>query len=221
MKVYPLLFLITLVSSVVVAENAYVTDQFEVTLRSGSSTQNTILRMLRSGTTVEVLETDPETGYSRIITAAGTEGYVLSRFLMDEPAARDQLAGMRRQMSNLRQRNQELEARLGQATANRDEFRQERDRLAKGNQDKDAELANIRRVSANAIELSNQNQELQTSLQSMNHRLQAQTSEIQELKAKKNRDWFIAGAAVLIGGILLGLLLPKLRMRRRSSWSDL
>lgn len=221
MKVYTLLFLITLVSSVVVAENAYVTDQFEVTLRSGSSTQNTILRMLRSGTTVEVLETDPETGYSRIITAAGTEGYVLSRFLMDEPAARDQLAGMRRQMSNLRQRNQELEARLGQATANRDEFRQERDRLAKGNQDKDAELANIRRVSANAIELSNQNQELQTSLQSMNHRLQAQTSEIQELKAKKNRDWFIAGAAVLIGGILLGLLLPKLRMRRRSSWSDL
>ncbi|MCH8958002.1 MAG: TIGR04211 family SH3 domain-containing protein [Proteobacteria bacterium] len=221
MKVYTLLFLITLVSSVVVAENAYVTDQFEVTLRSGSSTQNTILRMLRSGTTVEVLETDPETGYSRIITAAGTEGYVLSRFLMDEPAARDQLAGMRQQMSNLRQRNQELEARLGQATANRDEFRQERDRLAKGNQDKDAELANIRRVSANAIELSNQNQELQTSLQSMNHRLQAQTSEIQELKAKKNRDWFIAGAAVLIGGILLGLLLPKLRMRRRSSWSDL
>ena len=146
---------------------------------------------------------------------------MLSRFLMDQPAARNQLAGMRRQVSNLRQRNQELVARLGQATASRDELRQERDRLQKGNQDKDTELADIRRVSARALDLDSQNQELQTTLQGMNHRLQAQTSEIQELKDRKNRDWFVAGAAVLIGGILLGLLLPKIRLRRRSSWSDL
>lgn len=221
MKVYILLFLITLIPPVVLAEDAYVTDQFEVTMRSGPSTQNTILRMLPSGTTVEVLEADEETGYSRITTASGTEGYVLSRFLMDQPAARGQLAGMRQQVSNLRQRNQELEARLGHATASRDKLRQERDRLQKGNQDKDTELADIRRVSAHALDLNSQNQELQTTLQTINHRLQAQTSEIQELKDRKSRDWFIAGAAVLIGGILLGLLLPKIRMRRRSSWSDL
>jgi len=221
MKVFALLFLITLIPTAVVAENGYVTDQFEVTMRSGPSTRNAILRMLPSGTTVEILEVNKETGYSRISTTSGAEGYVLSRFLMNQPAARDQITGMRQQVSNLRQRNQELVARLGQATASRDELRQERDRLLKDNQGKDAELADIRRVSANAINLSNQNQELHTKLQTMNHGLQAQTSEILELKDKKNRDWFVAGAAVLIGGILLGLFLPKLRIRRRSSWSDL
>jgi len=221
MKVYALLFLITLIPSVVLAENAYVTDEFEVTMRSGPSTQNAILRMLASGTTVEVVEADEETGYTTIKTASGIEGYVLSRFLMNQPAARDQLAGMRQQVSNLRQRNQELAAREKKATASRDELRQERDSLLKGNENKDTELANIRRVSANAIDINSQNQELQTTLQTMNHRLQAQTSEIQELKDGRNRDWFMAGAAVLIGGILLGLILPKLRMRRRSSWSDL
>ncbi len=221
MKVYALLFLITLIPSVVLAENAYVTDEFEVTMRSGPSTQNAILRMLPSGTTVEVVEADEETGYTTIKTASGIEGYVLSRFLMNQPAARDQLAGMRQQVSNLRQRNQELAAREKKATASRDELRQERDSLLKGNENKDAELTNIRRVSADAIDINSQNQELQTTLQTMNHRLQAQTSEIQELKDGRNRDWFMAGAAVLIGGILLGLILPKLRMRRRSSWSDL
>ncbi len=220
MKVYVLLFLIALIPAAVVAENAYVTDQFDVTMRSGPSTQNTILRMLPSGTTVEVVEVDGETGYSRISTASGVEGYVLSRFLMDQPAAREQLAGLRQQVSDLRQQNQELVARARQATASRDEFRQERDRLLKGNQEKDSELADIRRVSANAIDLNSENQELQTTLQTMNHRMQAQKSEIQELKDKRNRDWFIAGAAVLLGGILLGLILPKLRLRRRSSWSD-
>ncbi len=220
MKVYVLLFLIALIPAAVVAENAYVTDQFDVTMRSGPSTQNTILRMLPSGTTVEVVDVDGETGYSRISTALGIEGYVLSRFLMDQPAAREQLAGLRQQVSDLRQQNQELVARARQATASRDEFRQERDRLLKGNQEKDSELADIRRVSANAIDLNSENQELQTTLQTMNHRMQAQKSEIQELKDKRNRDWFIAGAAVLLGGILLGLILPKLRLRRRSSWSD-
>ncbi|MCZ6560254.1 MAG: TIGR04211 family SH3 domain-containing protein [Gammaproteobacteria bacterium] len=221
MKIFALIFLAALIPAFVVAENAYVSDVFEVTMRSGPSTQNTILRMLPSGATVEVLETDEETGYSRVNTASGVEGYVLSRFLMDQPAARDQLAGMRQQVSNLRQRNQELEARLGQATASRDELRQERDGLLRSNQGKDTELTEIRRVSANALDLNSQNQELQTSVQTMNHRMQAQISEIQELKDRRNRDWFLAGAAVLIGGILLGLILPKLRIRRRSSWSDL
>ena len=221
MKIFALFLLAILSPALLIAEAAYVSDEFEITMRSGPSTQNSILRMLSSGATVEVLETDEETGYSRISTASGAEGYALSRFLMDQPAARDQLAGMRQQVSNLRQRNQELEARLGQATASRDELRQERDGLLRSNQGKDTELADIRRVSANAIDLNSQNQELQTSVQTMNHRIQAQTSEIQELKDRRNRDWFLAGAAVLIGGILLGLILPKLRVRRRSSWTDL
>jgi SH3 domain protein len=221
MKIFALFLLAILSPALLIAEAAYVSDEFEITMRSGPSTQNSILRMLPSGATVEVLEADEETGYSRISTASGAEGYALSRYLMDQPAARDQLAGMRQQVSNLRQRNQELEARLGQATASRDELRQERDGLLRSNQGKDTELADIRRVSANAIDLNSQNQELQTSVQTMNHRIQAQTSEIQELKDRRNRDWFLAGAAVLIGGILLGLILPKLRVRRRSSWSDL
>ena len=168
MKIFALFLLAILSPALLIAEAAYVSDEFEITMRSGPSTQNSILRMLPSGATVEVLETDEETGYSRISTASGAEGYALSRFLMDQPAARDQLAGMRQQVSNLRQRNQELEARLGQATASRDELRQERDGLLRSNQGKDTELADIRRVSANAIDLNSQNQELQTSVQTMN-----------------------------------------------------
>jgi SH3 domain protein len=38
------------------------------------------------------------------------------------------------------------------------------------------------------------------------------------LRDRTNRDWFLAGAGVLFGGILLGLLVPKLR--KRKNWSD-
>ncbi len=48
------------------AETRYVTDQLEATLRTGESVTHRITKMLPSGTTVEVLSTNPKTGYSRI-----------------------------------------------------------------------------------------------------------------------------------------------------------
>src|SRR4029453_15472126 len=73
-------------------ETLYVSDQFEVPPRTGMTTEHAILRMLPSGTAVEMLETNKEQGYTRVRTASGVEGYMLSRYLMPGPAARDQLA---------------------------------------------------------------------------------------------------------------------------------
>ena len=61
------------------AQSAWVSDQFEVTLRSGPSTSNAIERMLPSGTEVEILERNTELGYARVRTQAGTEGWMLLR----------------------------------------------------------------------------------------------------------------------------------------------
>ena len=83
------------------AESVWVTDQFEITLRSGPSTSNAIQLMLSSGTELEVLERDAETGYTRVRTQGGTEGWVLTRYLMNEASAREQLATL---TSRLKQR---------------------------------------------------------------------------------------------------------------------
>ncbi|MDH3450262.1 MAG: TIGR04211 family SH3 domain-containing protein, partial [Gammaproteobacteria bacterium] len=73
------------------AETKYITDEFEVTMRSGTSTANSIVRMLRSGEAVTVIDEDLPSQYSLVETAGGKQGYVLSRFLMDIPAARERL----------------------------------------------------------------------------------------------------------------------------------
>ena len=71
----------------VLAETKYVTDQFEIMLRTGQSVQHEILRQLKSGTQVTVLESNYE--YSRVRTASGKEGWVLTRYLIDQPAGRE------------------------------------------------------------------------------------------------------------------------------------
>ena len=57
------------------SETLYVSDQFEVPLRTGMTTEHAILRMLPSGTAVEMLEVDKENGYTRVRTQSGVEGY--------------------------------------------------------------------------------------------------------------------------------------------------
>ena len=43
-----------------------------------------------------------------------------------------------------------------------------------------------------------------------------------ELENKTAQNWFLIGGGVVVGGILLGLILPHLRVRRRkSSWGSL
>jgi SH3 domain protein len=39
-----------------------------------------------------------------------------------------------------------------------------------------------------------------------------------ELSGRSRQNWFIVGAAVLFGGIVIGLIAPTLRRKRRSDW---
>ena len=64
--------LLALLAGAASAETRYITDQLEVTMRSGQSTRNAIVRMLRSGAAVEVLETDAEAGYTKVRVSGGT-----------------------------------------------------------------------------------------------------------------------------------------------------
>ena len=51
--------------------------------------------------------------------------------------------------------------------------------------------------------------------------LEAQTRQLTAdlaATARSNQNWFVVGAAVLLGGIVIGLVAPTLRRKRRSDW---
>ena len=91
MKIFTTLLLI-LCSAAAFAKTAYVTDELKITLRTGESATHRIARMLPTGERLTVLSTNPATGYSKVRTAGGSEGFVLTRQLVDQPVARDRLA---------------------------------------------------------------------------------------------------------------------------------
>jgi len=200
------------------AEPAWVSDEFEIMLRTGPSTGNAIQRMLRSGTEVEVLQRDPDSGYSRVRAPDGTEGWVITRYLMGEPAARQQLQQLTSQLTNAQDTGSSLTAQL---QAIRAEHREAEEAIAALEREKQAlerELAEIRRTASDVLAIDEQNRRLQQELTDAEIRVDTLEQENAMLSGQQNRNWFIAGASVLVVGLLLGLWLPRIRWQRRSRY---
>lgn len=200
------------------AEDAWVSDQFEVMLRTGPSTSNAIERMLPSGTALEVLETDTEAGYSRVRTAAGTEGWVLSRYLMGEASAREQLERLTGQLTNANNTGSSLTSQLD---AVKDEYDTATGRIATLEREKRGlgqELADIKRTAANVLSIDKQNKELRDQLATIEIEVGTLEQQNRELTGQTTRYWFMTGALVLSVGIILGLWLPRIRWQKRSRY---
>lgn len=199
------------------AEVKYVSDELKITLRTGQGSQYQILKTLPSGTRLTVLETGEE-GYSLVRTKDDVEGWVLSRFLIDQPIARDQLAAARKKLERIQTQNSQLKQDQAELKTQNTSLNTELEQLKNKQNSTGQELEKLKQVAAKPILLEKQNQELKQQNVSLEKEFQLVQQENQVLRDRANRDWFIAGAGVLLGGILLGLLIPKIRLRKKSSW---
>jgi SH3 domain protein len=213
--------LLVLAASVAAAQTRYVSDRLEVTMRTGTSTQHAIVRMVPSGTRLQVLEADTATGYTRVRTAEGLEGWILTRYLMEQPSAREQVASAEARAETLTARVADLSAQVEVLTSERNALAGEHEGLGAEHEEARAELDRIKRVSASALEIDKVNRELRARVAAAEQTGDGLRAELAELKRNTQRNWFMAGAGVLFAGLLLGLLIPRLRMGRRSRWGDL
>jgi len=209
-----------LATAVVAGERAYVTDKLEVQMRSGQSLQHKILKMIPSGTALTVLEEDDATGYTRVSLDSGDEGWILSRYLTAQPVARVQMEDAIRKSAELTETNKSLKAELTALQSGK----QASDKSAQESSEETArlntELIAIRQASANAIQIQAERDQLQEAVINLQRDLEGLKRSKQAQEADIRQNWFLIGAGVLFGGMLLGLILPRLSWRKRSSWDS-
>lgn len=201
-------------------ETAWVSDQFEITLRTGPSSDNAIQLVIDSGTQLDVLEIDADSGYSRVMTMGGTDGWVLSRYLMAEPTAREQLGTLTQQLTNVDPEGASMDSQLDAIRAAHDAATRQISVLENEKSVLLAEVDEIRRVSANALAITSQNKGLQQQLIDAEIRLSLIEQENANLGSETTRNWFVTGALVLFGGVLVGLILPRMKWQRKSRYDQ-
>ncbi|MFC1772895.1 TIGR04211 family SH3 domain-containing protein [Pseudomonadota bacterium] len=215
------LVLVAAISGLAQAETRYVSDRLEIQMRTGKGTQFKILRMLPSGTALEVLEVDQQNGYSRVRSAGGVEGWVLNRYLMKGKAARDRLAEAEKELARLELENRKLSGSVGELKNAKGSIDQERGALSKENRKLSQELEAIRRTASSALAIDAENKDLKSKIVAYERQAQTLKQENEGLKDRTARDWFMVGAGVIILGMIIGLIIPRIRWRKKSSWDTL
>ncbi len=217
-----ILTLLFVISLAAVAETRYVTDEFKVTMRSGESAKHRVMQMIKSGTPVTLLGVNKDSGYSHVRTGGGKTGYVLSRQLLKSPVAREQLSSLQARIQLLESAPGELSSKLAKLSNEHDTLNQTHKAVVTEKNAYAQELEELKRVSANAVEINRERKTLRKQVATMSHDLEDQLQEIRELKNGIAQRWFLIGGGVVLGGVLLGLILPHLRMRKRKdSWGSL
>ena len=202
-------------------ETRYVSDVFYVPLHSGNSAKHRIVhRGLKTGRRLTLLETDDDAGFSRVITDNGTEGWIQNQFLSASPIARLRLADAQNKQQQLQNQLTELKKDSNKTQQSNNEIQKQVTLLSRQNQQLNAELVSIKKISANAINLDTNNRELLKK----NEMLKIEIAELQannsRLSDKSDKEWFIRGSFAVLIGVFLAIILPKLKPKARSrEWS--
>jgi len=214
MKLKLLSITLLLVSSLVSAQSfVYITDQVDIPMRAEKTFGDNIVRSLSSGSKLAILQAT-EDGWTQV-KFEGSTGWIISRYLSNNPPARAQLEKLRQTynankllINKLAKRKNELETEV-------QSLKVENTKLSIQTNKSVAEKQHVEKVYKDALKLEHSNDKLITT----NLQLQA---EIQLLKNNKTaaqdssfRNWFITGSFVLFFGILIGFIFPNFVNRRR------
>lgn len=206
----------------VYAATRYVTDSIEVTLRTGESSRYRIIRMLPSGTPLEVISVDETTEYARVRTDDGTVGYVLERELQDEPAASARVVELEKRLVELQSEPDSLAARLAALQTSYDRLDADYQALEREKARLEQELATIRHASTNILDITGDRERLRIQVSELTRERADLEQANRDLGNRTNQRWFMIGAGVILVGVLIGLFLPHLSFRRRrGSWGSL
>ncbi len=211
------------------AETRYVGDQLIITMRQGKSTQHKILKTLKTGTPLEILE-DGES-YLKVRTTDGVEGYVLRQYISSTPpktqrieelemlnnSLQNKLGSLEEAKTNLEKQlktmkesysqefssisstSAELEQNLQQALDNERIMAEKYDTLL-------AQAENVVEIAADRDRLLQQNKKLEADMAVLSKRND-------KLADSRMIKWFLAGGGVFFFGWIIGKISRKKRSR--------
>lgn len=201
-------------------EVMYVTDVFEITMRSGTSTANSIIRLLKSGEQVTVLERDLASQYSLVRSTDGKQGYVLSRYLIDQPSAREQLASLQQRLQEREASIAELRDEIAGLQQTLEQEQAEKQALGESLSTTEQQLSDVRTATQDTLEVIEQNKRLQSVVDELREEKAILTAVNAELGDTTRQDWFVRGGAVTLIAFLVGILVTRIRWRKKDSWGS-
>jgi SH3 domain protein len=200
------------------AETRYISDEFTVPLRRGPTTGHKIINAgLPSGTSLEVISEDKAAGFTEVRMQNGTEGWVPTQYLTAEPIARDRLTTATKRIETLTAELNSARQGMKSEQSARNNAEGASSDLNKQVKQLQNELAEIRRVSANAVATYEENKALKAQSETLQQTVTDQTQQIKSLKSSELEIWLLSGGGLVALGLVCGVMI-KSRPKQRGGW---
>lgn len=207
--------IIGLFLSTAFAETRYVSENFEITMRTGPSSDRKIIALVPSGRALEVLTFGDE--WTQVRSSGGKEGWVLSRYLTQEEPCDMVFDRLKQEFDLLNSENTDLKANLDQLLKKGGGLESALSEMQKANDKLSRDYSNLKKESANYISLKEKHKKVVKALALEKEKSGGLETENSKLNRNQNIKWFLSGGGVLFLGIIIGLISKSGRRRSRSS----
>ncbi len=222
MKKITLLLTLLMYATSSYAEYRWIKDTLYVPLRSGMGNSFRILdKGLISGTRldlIEIVESERDT-WARVKTDDGIEGWVRAQYLIDTPTAAQKLISANRKIKKLEQQNSDLQNNLGSNQSTSKQLQKDLKNAETEVARLSKELKELKQISADSIALYTNHQKLMETHQLVQTELDVVKTDNDRLRNNNDHQFFLSGAGAVLLGVILALVVPRLRSKKRySEW---
>lgn len=197
----------------VYAQAAYITDDFNITLRAEPLKDAPVITLLKNGTQIEVLEESED--WTKVKIEDEKEGWILTRYVSRELPQNIQIEKLTK---SLDETSIKLKVTIDKTAAIETEnknLKQDLDITKRKLSAVESDYNQLQADSGNVVEIKKNYEESKTNLSmamARNEKLQAENN---ELRSTTELRWFLTGAGVVFGALLFGFILGRINRGKR------
>ena len=203
-------------------DTQYISDMVLVPVRSGAGYDYRIVnRGLPSGTALLVVGQSDDGEWTEVETRGGTRGWIPTQYLQQEPPAGLLINDMRLELEQVRGERDRVASQLNQSSSEVNEADETIVSLNTRLESTEAELTEVKRVSAAALDLDLMNQQLVAELESERSEADLLRLENVRLRERIANNQMMDGALAVLLGVILAVVAPRLwpKKNRQTGWS--
>ena len=203
-------------------DTQYISDMVLVPVRSGAGSDYRIVnRGLPSGTALLIYGQSDDGEGTEVETRGGTRGWIPTQYLQEEPPAGLLINDMRLGLEQVRGERDRVVSQLNQSSSEVNEADETIVSLNTRLESTEAELTEVKRVSAAALDLDLMNQQLVADLESERSDADLLRLENVRLRERIANNQIMDGALAVLLGVILAVVAPRLwpKKKRQDGWS--
>ena len=194
-----------LLSAVAQATTVYVSDVQFVAIRQGQDNNS------------PAVERGISNGYTKVKTPSGNVGWVADYFLSDDQVTREQVIQLQEQLTKLSQSKVDLNKQYDESQQNVAALTTQVSNLEKDKAQLTQQLASMKALTDKAKTIVEKNDNVAYQIDTLKQQLAAAKAQAKDKGDSNQQKWFAIGAGTLLGGVIIGILIPLTRRKKTSS----